>query len=224
MPQNVHFRQRAPAPPPMAPKWYLHKDDIVGTWGESNSPRFYNFCVRQFVCGSSCHCLFSGLILFSFLSLTFSWHFILPCGCQKIERESKKPRMKARMRPKQRKWMNCCTQKWLNLGLLDSPQVYYYQMVEVPDGEDVLDEDWVGIGYDENPGVQPADRLHQQLLHTCARYSARLQNNVASFAITVFSVVASLRVLHRQNAFASGTRRHENFRVCPALARYRKSM
>ena len=55
------------------------------------------------VCGSSCHCLFSGLILFSFLSLTFSWHFILPCGCQKIERESKKPRMKARMRPKQRK-------------------------------------------------------------------------------------------------------------------------
>ena len=124
------------------------------------------------VCGSSCHCLFSGLIIFSFLSLTFSWHFILPCGCQKIERESKKPRMKARMRPKQRKWMNCCTQKWLNLGLLDSPQVYYYQMVEVPGGEDVLDEDWVGVGYDENPGVQPADRLHQQLLHTWARYAS----------------------------------------------------
>ena len=71
MPQNVHFRQRAPAPPPMAPKWYLHKDDIVGTWGESNSPRFYNFCVQQFMPLS----LFrSHSLFFSFPNFFLAFH------------------------------------------------------------------------------------------------------------------------------------------------------
>ena len=167
MPQNVHFRQRAPAPPPMAPKWYLHKDDIVGTWGESNSPRFYNFCVRQFMPLS----LFrSHSLFFSFPNFFLAFHPAL--RMPKNRKRKQKTKNESENEAKTEKWMNCCTQKWLNLGLLDSPQVYYYQMVEVPGCEDVLDEDWVGVGYDENPGVQPADRLHQQLLHTWARYAS----------------------------------------------------
>ena len=38
------------------------------------------------------------------------------------------------------------------------------------------------------------------------------------FWIASFSAVTRLRVLRRQNAFASGTRKRENVRVCPALA------
>ena len=41
------------------------------------------------VSGSSCNYLYFGLILSSFLSLSFSWHRILPWGNQIIERESK---------------------------------------------------------------------------------------------------------------------------------------
>ena len=40
---------------------------------ESNSPRFYNFCVRQFMQLF----LFFGLFIYSFLILTVSRHFIM---------------------------------------------------------------------------------------------------------------------------------------------------
>ena len=58
----------------------LERQVLYGAFsGESNSPRFYHFCVRQFMPFS----LFpSHSLLFSFRSLSKSWHFILHWGCQ----------------------------------------------------------------------------------------------------------------------------------------------
>ena len=54
---------------------------------------FYHFCVEQFM-------QFPLLqsILSSFLSLSISWHTILPCSCQYMEKENKRARMRQRNR------------------------------------------------------------------------------------------------------------------------------
>ena len=59
--------------------------------GESNSPKFYNFCVRQFM---YCNYLFFCLIISSCLSPSF-WHPILQQFCKK-NRKRKRMRLKNR--------------------------------------------------------------------------------------------------------------------------------
>ena len=76
--------------------------------GEYNSSRFYHFCVRQFMPFS----LFQSHSLSS-----FSWHYILPRGCECIKRNSKG----ASMRLQKRKMHELMYTEIANLGLLDTP-------------------------------------------------------------------------------------------------------
>ena len=95
----------------------LERQVLYGAFsGESNSPRFYHFCVRQFMPFFSFSVSFSSLFVL-YLNLGIS-----SCigDVNKYKKKTKERKWGCKRGWKRENCMNCFAQKWQNLGLLAS--------------------------------------------------------------------------------------------------------